>query len=505
MEKEEVLETTDEVVEDVEVEVLDHEENQPVVEEKVEVVEEPKEETVLSPEGTTEMAAILDKKDGKKSKAPLFIALAIIVVAIIGFVVFALPMFSPSGKTVVEQEINMFFDALQKGIEKSEKRVLDFDLEKESLGVTGTFTVDSNYHDSSIDLRKLKDYKVNYQGVISKQDNEASMKLSLQKNNKDFMAIDGYVEGKEMFISLGDLYSKTITGTLPTEIKDIEMSKQQDLEDMKVLLEKTKQIAKANIQEKNITKEKVTKGKETLTKVQYKMNVPQFTKDLLEAYQEDKEIIKILSKMTQLSEKEITDGIKETIEDIDVESDHVLVMDIFLKGMVSEVEEMHITAEEYVLLISKDKDQYLYSVQYEGEQLFEGDYNPKEETFTLKKDDMLLVNVTSKNGNDKIYVSFSEGDTKLIVDVDIQNSVIKTTQENKVTALISYQASGENIKATFTNEMKIDKNQKVVSIPKNNTISYENMENDMENITLKVYEKLGEFIQDIMPGMMQGA
>ena len=60
----------------------------------------------------------------------------------------------------------------------------------------------------------------------------------------------------------------------------------------------------------------------------------------------------------------------------------------------------------------------------------------------------------------------------------------------------------EKIEATITNQMEITKNGKAEKLTMPATIEMDAItEEEMNNITTKMYEKLESLINDIMPGM----
>ena len=180
------------------------------------------EEQPTNMEQTQPMEPILDPKDQKSSnKIMIPIILAVAALAIAGIIL--IPKLFMSNKKVLENEITTIFASAKETLKNSEKNVLEYDLEKDSLGINGSLTIDSNYKDGDIDLSKLKNYKITYQGAIDKKSNEASAQIGLTKESKNLIDFAGYINGKKVLISLGDIYDKGLTTELEKEIKELEL------------------------------------------------------------------------------------------------------------------------------------------------------------------------------------------------------------------------------------------------------------------------------------------
>ncbi len=453
---------------------------------------------------TQEMAPILDAKEEKKGKSPLPIIIAIIaIVGIMGLLF--LPKLLVSKKKIVENEITTVFTAAKKSLKEGEKNILEYDLEKDSLGLNGSLTIDSNYKNGDIDLTKLKNYKIVYQGAIDKKGNEASAQLELLKGTKNLIAIDSYTKGKNVLLSLGDIYKKGLTTTLEKEIKELDLSKTKNTKDIETLIEKTEKIVKGTIKDENITKTKEEKEingkKDKYTKIEYKINLNEFSKEVLTAYQNDSEIITILANLTEQTEKDIKDLLKDAIDNIDSKED-LLIINNYVKGFNNELKEIEIIDDESTIIIDKDGNIYKYRMENAGEKIFSGEYNSKEESFTLETELGMSLKMTTENDSKIISFNYKQGSTSLALDAKIQNKVKGATQENNIEIKISYKSDSDNISATLQNDLTISKNQKIEKINKTPTEDIDDLtEEELQDITLAFYEKIEDLIYDIMPSM----
>lgn len=435
----------------------------------------------------------------KKSSKGLIIGIIMVVVLVIGIIaILVLPKIFFTGKKVVEKEVSVVFNQARKTLTENEKNILNYDLDKDSLGLEGTLTISSNYKDDSIDLTKLKNYKVNYQGVIDKSNNQASGKLSLVKSSSNLIGIDGYVKGKDILISLGDIYNKGLITEADKEIKDLELSKTKNTEDIKVLLDKTEKIVKDNIKDENITKSKEDK----YTKIEYKLVVEELEKEILTAYQDDPEIIKALSNLTSKSEKEVKKSIKEELDNLkDITNTETITINLYLQGFNNTVKKIEIIKEQNKLVIEKDNDSYKYTMYSDSDEVFNGTYDSKSKEFTLKNEDTDIKIVKKDN-----TMTISLKSDNMNIDATINNKVKGNVQTNDATIKLTYDNDGKDVDITFKNNLRIEKNQKVEKIMSNETINLDEIpDEDYNNIMTKVYEKLTDIVNDIVPSMSESA
>ena len=180
------------------------------------------------------VAPVAPKK--KNFLVPILIIAGVLLVGIIVGAIFLLPNLMFSGKKAIDNEITEIFSKTKNTLIDSEKYVMNYDLDKESLGFEGTLSIESDYKDDTYDFTKLKDYKLNYSGVIDKKENAASGVVTLSKNSTDLATMDGYITGKDMYVYMKEIFKKTIHMESDSEIKDLEFSKTQDMNDILKLI-----------------------------------------------------------------------------------------------------------------------------------------------------------------------------------------------------------------------------------------------------------------------------
>lgn len=462
-------------------------------------VEVPAEEVMQSSTEEVKSSSLETKK--KSPLVPIIIVVAgLLLVGLILGAIFILPNFLFSGKKALENEITSVFNLVNDSLDESEKNLLEYDIDKDSLGITGSLTMESNYKDENFDLSKLKDYKIDYSGVIDKGSNTASLNARLIKNATNLLAIDGYVDGKTVYLSLGDIFNKVITTDTEDEIKDLELSKSGDIKDIKKILDKTKEAVIGSINEDNITVEK----EDGLKKVTYKYKSNELEKVVINAYLNDSEIIEIFSEMSAQSEDKVKEALNDELKEIekDTDNDETIVV-LYLKGLKNDFVKTEIRSEKSKLLITKEADTYNYVFEEEDNNTkIKGDFNLVKDTFNMNIGDNMSVMIQGGDKKATINLDYNDGSQLIKVQAIVTNNVNKNKQTNNAVIDLEYTYGNETITATINNDITIEKNKEVEkTLASSDTIYYEDLtETEINAIESKLYEKLGQVIEDIMPG-----
>ena len=449
----------------------------------------------------TENPSLVEKNQQEKKNDKKWIGIVAIALVFLGVVAFLiLPKLLLNKKTIVEREVATVFTSMKKVIKESGKNTLQFDLEKESLGLSGNIVFKSNYKDDEVDLTKLGNYTITLDGVIDKNANEASAVIDFLKSKKSLVSVKSYIQGNKVLVSLGDLYSKGLTTQLSEEIKDLEISSNQNLDDLEKILTKTEKLIKENIDDKEIKESSVTKEiqgkKEKLTKIEYKMNVPKMVKKVLTGYTKDSEIISILATNMNQTEKDIRMQLTDTIDSIIESEDANMIINYYYKGL-GKIREIEIFAEDITLVVDKEGNNYLYSMSAYDEELFTGKYDKEKNALTLETDGITLT-LTMKDNNHAILEITGKIENEIIkVTVDFQNKVTSTTQENKASMKISY----NDIEASVESNITLEKNKKAQELKMNSTTDIDSLTDvEMEQILSKLQDKLSVMLEDILLG-----
>jgi len=454
----------------------------------------------------------------KKKKVP-----AALICAILGVALVVLGLVAPKvfliNKSVVKSEISSVFNMARKRINVMSKNTLDFDLDKDVVGVTGNLSVKSDYKTSQMDLTKLNKYKVTYGGVISKKDNEANFLFKLAES-KDIIDVKGYAKGKNIYVSLGDLYNKILSGDMGSEVKDINFSN-TNYKNYDKLLAKTEVILKNNIDEKSITKTKEEKefsdGKKTYTKISYEIDLEDQYKKLLTAYRKDKEIIKLLSEISGSSEKEIMESLDAAIKPSQTSEDQYvtdsysgnykekITLNTYLDGFFNKTRGIELISDNTTLLIEVDGKTYNYKILSSDKEVVNGVYDEAKKEFTFNSEEGSKINFNlnwSKKNTINGNFQYSFGNSKYGL-VFTLNSIVKgVSMSNTFNGKVSIESGEEKINFEIDTDQTTTKGAKVEKIDTANAVSYDMLsENDIMTIYNNLQQKLGIVMNEIVPSM----
>lgn len=460
------------------------------------------ENTVSSPqvEQPTPSVPVSSEPPKKKSIVlPIVIVSSVVVILIAVFAIFLLPKFLFTGKKAIENEITSLFDKASDSLKESSSNILNYDLDKDSVGFEGSLTVDTDYKDDTMDLTKLKNYKISYSGVIDKKENEASGEVVLTKNSTDLIIVDAYAIGKNAYISLGKIFQKQLHTDIENEIKDLDLSKSDNTADLQKLLDKTEEGLKLSIDEKKITKTK----ENGYTKVTYNFTEEDTRKVVYETYLKDPEVIKILAELSNKTEDEIKTNLNDEIKaDSETTTKTEGKIVLYLEGFNHNFKKTEITSGEDKLIIEKESDTYKYSYFESSEEKFNGTYNEKEGSATLNAPDLFTLSL--KEDGNKLNIVFDyNDDTQLInITATMTNKVENNKQTNNSVIKIKYTSGYDTINATINNDIVLEKNKAVKKIgTQSEVVDIDDLtDEDNEIIESNLYAILGEIMEDIMPG-----
>ena len=475
--------------------------------EEKEILEEEKQEVeeVVKEEKTSTMEPILEDK--KESKKPFIITgIVMLVVIIIGLIGILLPSLLMNNKNIVKREVSTVFSELKKSIKEAEKNTLEFDLDEESIGVEGSLKVKSNYKNNDIDLTKLDKYNITYNGVIDKKENKASLGLKLS-DSKDIIDVKGFAKGKEIYVDLGDLFNNTLTSEMDQEIKDIEVNS-LDYDDLVKILDKTEKSIKENINDKDITKEKVEKEingkKKKYTKVAYKVNVNDQAEKLLTSYKEDEDIVEILSDLSSVSEKEIKDALEEGIKSVKDSEKEEFDVNVYLDGLFNKVVCVEVVDEDNSLVVDVNGKVYNYKLMEKEKELASGviDKSKNTMTFAMKNDGVDINFEMKKESKDKVSGTLkvdSEG-SKIDLDFDITSKRNGKKLDTEINAKVAAEIEKEkfNFEVNCVNKTELD--AKTVEVKANNSKKLDDLtETELNELYSNLMKKVEPILKEMVP------
>ncbi len=452
----------------------------------------------------------MPKKKGGFPVIGIVIGLVVLVVlGVLGFVVFSKVIMND--KKIIETEVSSVFKTVKDFYNEAEKSQLKIDADKDAIGFEGNLKVDSNYKANGIDLTKLKDYEINYNGVLDKKGNELSAAFQLS-NSKNIIDVALYGEKDKVYIDLKDLYKKVIEVDLDSEIKDIKIT-DVDSKDIEKLIDKTEKVTKEFIDSKNITKKKEKKKligvEKNYSTIIYRIDTNKYLKKVLESYRYDEDILDILANLTNQKKFEVEKQIKELENNLDDYSDNKEVeVKTYLDGFISKVKAVEFESEGSSILIEYDKDKAIITGTVEGKKAFYGDYTYKNKELILDSEiDDTKGNITLKlKSINDIKGSFTWKTSGIKLGVNLESLITKkrNVQNSEIKIDVTYNAGSENFKANIINKIELSKNAKVEKVDTKNTIKTDEMkDSDVNSIMSKLYQKLGNVITDVAPGLIE--
>lgn len=446
--------------------------------------------------------------DGPKKKNPaikiIIAVVALIILAVVGFYCYS-SFVLVTGKNVVKTSITKVYDSVISSVDKAEKKMLVIDPSKDIVGVSGNINFGSNYKDDSIDLTNLSKYTIKYDSAFDLSKESMFITAILDKEGNDL--IDGNILLKNNKLTIGSnklsLYSYQTS--MPSSM-NFEFKQSVTLNDVKKLIEKAKVATLNNIDEKSITKTSGKRQDKNYTKVTYEMNMSKMTKDIINAYINDNEAIEILSRLTTLSKEDVTNKLKDELENFD-ESKNIYA-DIYVDNLFGNFIGMTLrnTEGKETIEIDNIDGNYQFSMKDDSSYTFKGNYMSDTKTLNVYyNDDKYSIELSIKEVSDsKINVSFNAGDknNKLSVDMDIDNVVSGNKQTIKLGAKVKVVADEENIDFNVNGETNIVKGAEV----KDNSSMFvkdinEMTQEELYDIQNKASEVLYSVMYDFMPAM----
>ena len=461
---------------------------------------------------TESMEPILDKKDSKTSKVIIAVIGSLLLVALL-IVGLLLPKLLMTKKKIVEKEISTVFSEAKKNIKEADKNSLDFDLDEDSVGLSGEVKIKSNYKDKDIDLTKLDKYKIEFNGTLDKNNNKASMSLKL-KDSKDIIDTKAFITGRDVYFNLGDIFNKVLSTKMDEEIKDMEVSN-VDMDNIEKLLDKTEKALKDNIDDKDITKslvERTINGKKKkYEEISYKVDVNEQTKNVLEAYKNDEDIIEILSDLTNKSEKETKEYLADEIDSLRNSQREEITVKTYIDGLFNKTKGIAVESDgEENIIIDIDGSKYNYKLMDNNKEIATGVYDKAKKEFTLSAEE---------NGNE-IEIEFNQKKkNNLVGNIKVKSSQIKVDADfniaskikgKKATNDVSLKANIEYDKEKFNFELDTtytaEIGAKVEDFATKDSVDIDSItEQDTADIYSKLMEKVKPIIDEISPSLLAGA
>ena len=406
-----------------------------------------------------------DLGEEKKKKSPKALIIGVVVLALLGGLYFLYNSIFQNKKVIVQKEVTTVFDSFIKTVKELEKQTIDVDFDKDKLGVEGSLSVSSNFKSPEIDLSKLKDYSFKYNGVIDKSNNKLSGSISLNKKDSPLLSLNAFLNGKTVLFQSEQIYNKILKTTVDQELKDYDFNS-IDTKNITILLEKTRDIIKNSVNEKNIKKSSVSKEingkKQSVNKVSYTLDLNQLEKDLINGYLKDSEVLDILSDMSGIEVKELKEQLNESLKYFGDDKNEILI-ESYHDKLTSALKLIEVIQEEKgfdgsnystVFSITKDKDIDKFSLKTADTEIFTGFYDKKKEEFKIEtsipETRFELVLKKNKENSYSLNMNMAMDEIRFSVESTFENKVSKDSVENNAKVSINVDVEGEKINADIT-------------------------------------------------------
>ena len=441
-----------------------------------------------------------NKKNSKKS---IVIIVLISLLFLIGAaVIFLLPKFLINDKQIVQKEISTIFNEVKEVIKEENNSIMDIDFDKDTIGIEGSLTIDSDYSDDRYDLSKLKQYKLNYQGLVDKNNSQVFAKVDLLKNSSSYLNMSGLIDNDTAYVYLENIYNKVLKTKLGFNYFNYFPSNSITIDDINYILDKTEEIINNNVDETKITNTKENKeinGKNSLyTKISYEINENELESKIFKAYSEDDKILEMLSRISK-SDKSKVKEMLIGMSDKNNQNSNTIYMDIYLNSTKDMVETVFTYDDDSFVIDSVNKG-YNYSLNERGETIISGTYNRKEGKYTLKYEGATVT--IEKNDNiTNINFYIVEGNGSEVYDIKIKNknNVGKSKQVLNTVVDLKYKIDNTNVEAVITNDLTLEKNKQVETISKENAVDINSLsEEELDRIESTISDKIEGILGEVV-------
>ena len=341
----------------------------------------------------------------KKKLKLIIIIILVLLVLIVGGLFFYKENVLLNKKTIIKNSIVEIFNVLNTKVDEVNKNIFQFDSNEESLGIDGTIEVDSNYKDDNgFDLSKLKDYKINFNGAIDVKNNKLSGTVNLKNNtnNNDLLTLNTYINGKYGLVESSQLSFYAYNYAINKEIKDINLNNKDNYDNIKRVINRTRDVIISKINENNITRDNVetsVNGKNvTYARFTYKININELTNDILKFYITDTSMLNTLSSITGINNDELKNYIQNIIDNN--KGNETINYEIYVDGLFGKFKQLVIyntnDSKTNIKLFNTDNG-YKYEFNSNNNRTFGGNYSNN--IFMIEKDKDNSVSLEKFNDN----------------------------------------------------------------------------------------------------------
>ena len=250
----------------------------------------------------------------KKNKRIKYIIMIIVIVLCLGigglFYYKETVLFNK--KKVIGTSINEVFNVLESNLDNINNSIIPFDANEDAIGIDGSIEASSN------NIEKLKDYKISYNGAFNLKENKLSGYISIINNNRNLLSLKTYINGNHGLVESGQLSYYAYNYSIAKEIRDIKINNNNNYDNIKKVIKRTKDVIVGRVNENKITKDSVEisiNGKnEKYTRFTYEVNINELANDILKFYITDTSMLNTLSEITSQDSNRVKEFIQYLID-----------------------------------------------------------------------------------------------------------------------------------------------------------------------------------------------
>jgi hypothetical protein len=447
-----------------------------------------------------------------KKSIPILPILLILIVGVGGF--FGYKFFF-NNRMVVETEIKSVLKAADKGLDVLLKNSTNLDSSKEIIGYSGTLTIDSDYAANGIDLTKLKNYQIKYNGASDSKTNTSSLHATLYRAGMPFVDIKTLTKEDNAYMALGDIYGKVIKVDADTSIINANVDRTAQIKASKDLIERIQPIIIEYLDDSKITKTKeeiVIDGRSgKYNKISYTFNINETSKYLAEQCLKDEKIIEDIAIYLQKS----TDDVKTLLEDAknssDATKDEVLIISAYKKTFSTKASKIDIVnydnnspEDKSIVELTFDKETTNFKISSATQELYNGTITDKE-LHMKNPEDTIALNAKFDDKNITGDMTISSNGVMLQADLESKN----TDSNVKTTVNLNMSSGNETFNISFVNDMNVSADGKVEELdttyavttdqisPEEQQYIYNQMQSKLQTLTSDLvtaqYRQTGSF------------
>jgi len=417
-----------------------------------------KEENVSIPETNN----ITSKKGNK------IIPIAAVVLVVVALFAGGFYYYFNRTDKIVTNVINKAFNKINDSIDEIE----NFDYNKDTALVNGSLKIDTNIDG----LEDLKNEKFDYTFGMDYKNRKLELGAALTENETKIIDALLYFINDKAYVSLKDDYKKIIN--IDDEIFNFDdifkiENVNFDKDDLNYITKEFKKILIDSIEMKKLTKSSSNiklNGKSTkVTKISYNLNeknTKKFIENIIDNILDNDELIKKLSKISDMSVSNIEDTLKDAKNE-DIEA--IGTLNLYTKGFTNEFAKLELINNNAEFGIINNNDNTVIYVK-------DNDANLE-----------ITVNENTKNKLSIDYL-YKESNAKVDGTIKITNKEISESKnEGSIELSVNYDKYKVNLELDYKSEIGAS----IANFDETNTVKLSEMTpTEIDNLYAKLFNKL---------------